>query len=179
MNHTTPHPTILAGTLVLALLATGLIAGFFYAYACSVTLGLGDLDDRGYVAAMQSINATVRNAGFAPSFFGAALLLPLAAGLHRRARSPRALPLALAAVLYVGGGMLLTLAASVPLNDTLADVPLDAGAERLHAARERYEGPWNAWNLVRTACSTAALGCVGWALLRPATRTPGSTPAPT
>ncbi len=62
-------------TLTLAVLTTGLISGFFYAYACSVTLGLALLPDEQYVEAMQAINATVRNGVFAFSFFGAALSL--------------------------------------------------------------------------------------------------------
>ena len=58
-------------SLLLASLATGLIAGFFYAYDCSVMLGLERLDAAGFVRAMQAINATVRNEYFAASFFGA------------------------------------------------------------------------------------------------------------
>jgi hypothetical protein len=57
-------------TLTLATLTTGLISGFFYAYACSVTLGLALLPDGQYVEAMQAINATVRNGLFAFGFFG-------------------------------------------------------------------------------------------------------------
>jgi hypothetical protein len=61
--------------LIAATLTTGLIGGFFYAYACSVSLGLALLSDERYVAAMQAINATVRNGMFAFSFFGAVLSL--------------------------------------------------------------------------------------------------------
>ena len=46
-------------TLILATLTTGLISGFFYAYACSVTLGLALLPDEQYIEAMKAINATV------------------------------------------------------------------------------------------------------------------------
>src|SRR4028118_7780 len=67
-------------TLTLATITTGLIAGFFYAYACSVTLGLALLPDEQYVEAMQAINATVRNGVFAFGFFGAALSLLLGRG---------------------------------------------------------------------------------------------------
>jgi uncharacterized membrane protein len=164
---TPSHDTARSAALLLALVATGLIAGFFYAYTCSVTLGLAEVGDRTYVDTMQSINATVRNALFAPSFFGAALLLALATALHARGGSPRTLPLALATALYVGGGLLLTMAANVPPNDDLARVPLDAAPDALARAREDYEGPWNRWNALRTTFSTAALACVGWALLRP------------
>src|SRR5687768_16718227 len=53
-------------TLALTTLTTGLICGFFYTYACSVTLGLALLPDEQYIEAMQAINATVRN-GCSPS----------------------------------------------------------------------------------------------------------------
>src|ERR671916_2905068 len=65
-----------------ATLTTGLISGFFYAYACSVTLGLALLPDEQYVEAMQAINATVRNGVFAFSFFGAVPTLLLALAVH-------------------------------------------------------------------------------------------------
>src|SRR5918995_7459618 len=94
-------------TLTLALLTTGLISGFFYAYACSVTLGLALLPDEQYIDAMQAINATVRNGVFAFSFFGAVLFLLLALAVHiRLLRSRRFLLLAAADVLYIGGGVI-------------------------------------------------------------------------
>jgi uncharacterized membrane protein len=55
-----------------AMLTTGLKSGFFYAYGCSVTRGLALLPDGRYIAALQTINATVSNGVFAFSFFGAA-----------------------------------------------------------------------------------------------------------
>src|SRR5918998_3991315 len=65
-----------------ATLTTGLISGFFYTYACSVTLGLALLSEEQYIEAMQAINATVRNGVFAFGFFGAALSLLLALAVH-------------------------------------------------------------------------------------------------
>src|ERR687890_710455 len=87
-------------TLTLAVLTTGLISGFFYAYACSVTLGLALLSDEQYIEAMPAINATVRNGVFAFSFFGAVLSLLLAFAIHApRLRLRRFVLVALAAVL--------------------------------------------------------------------------------
>src|ERR671916_64873 len=95
--------------LALAVLTTGLIGGFFYAYACSVTLGLALLPDESYIEAMQAINATVRNGVFAFSFFGAVLFLLLALAVHAlRPRSRRFLFVAAGAVLYIGGGFMVT-----------------------------------------------------------------------
>ncbi len=154
-------------TLTGATLTTGLIAGFFYAYACSVTLGLALLPDEQYVEAMQAINATVRNGVFAFSFFGAVLFLVLALVVHApRLRSRRFLLIALAAVLYIGGGFMVTFFVNVPMNEELALVS-DAAPATLAQVRAEYEGPWNFWNSVRTAFSTLAfLALIGACLSR-------------
>jgi uncharacterized membrane protein len=143
-------------SLVAATLTTGLIAGFFYAYACSVTLGLGLLPNDQYVEAMQAINATVRNGVFAFSFFGAVLFLLLALAVHApRPRSRRFLLIALAAVLYIGGGFMVTFLVNVPMNEELARVrEVDPAA--LSQIRAEYEGPWNFWNGMRTVFSSLA-----------------------
>ncbi len=147
-------------------LATGLMAGFFYAYACSVLVGLAQVDDRTFVATMQSINATVRNAGFAPSFFGA-LLLPAGTALVLARRRSPATRWVVAALLLYAGAFAVTMGLSVPLNDELAAAgDVDAIAD-LGAVRRAYEQPWVSWNLVRTVLTTAALG----ALLRALTLT--------
>lgn len=158
----------LARTLALATatLTTGLISGFFYAYACSVTLGLALLPDDEYIDAMQAINETVRNGVFAFSFFGAVLSLLLALALHStRPRSRRFMLVALAAVLYIGGGFMVTFLVNVPMNEELARVG-EAGAN-LAQVRAGYEGPWNFWNGVRTVFSSLAfLALIGACLSR-------------
>jgi uncharacterized membrane protein len=142
--------------LTLATLTTGLISGFFYAYACSVTLGLALLPDEQYVEAMQAINATVRNGVFAFSFFGAAFSLLLALAVHApRPRSRRFVLIALAALLYVGGGFMLTFLVNVPMNEELAHVG-EVGPAALAQIRAEYEGPWNFYNGVRTVFSSLA-----------------------
>jgi len=154
-------------TLTLATLTTGLIAGFFYAYACSVTLGLALLPDEQYIEAMQAINATVRNGLFAFSFFGAVLSLLLALAVHApRLRSRRFVLIALAAVLYIGGGFMVTFLVNVPMNEELARVG-EATPEALAAVRADYEGLWNFWNGVRTVFSSLAfLALIGACLSR-------------
>src|SRR5688572_33447176 len=114
-GHRVPRPKILGPavrnlTLALATLATGLVAGVFYAYAVSVNLGLAAQPDASYVATMQAINERIENPLFFASFFGAALfpLAALAAHYSRRPRSGRFWLIALACVLYIGGSFLLT-----------------------------------------------------------------------
>ncbi len=154
-------------TLTMATLTTGLIGGFFYAYACSVTLGLGLLPDDQYVEAMQAINATVRNGVFAFSFFGAVLFLLVALAVHAPwPRSRRFLFVAAGAVLYIGGGFMVTFLVNVPMNEELARIG-DASPATLARVRAEYEGPWNFWNGVRTLFSSLAfLALIGACLSR-------------
>jgi uncharacterized membrane protein len=152
---------VVAGQMLgAATVAMGLIAGFFYAYACSVMVGLAQTDDQTFVRAMQWINATVRNAGFAPTFFGALLLSAAAAALHARRPASAVGRWALAAFVLYLVAFGITLGISVPLNEELAA----AGAE-LAAGRERYERPWVTWNLVRTGFATLAFACLARALV--------------
>ncbi len=144
-------------SLGLATLTTGLAAGFFYTYTCSVTLGTARLDDVGYIATMQAINATVRNPLFAVGFFGALVSLAAATVIHLRAGwTPRAALVLLACLAYALGTFALTFAVSVPLNEELARVSLAASPEALAQARQDYEGIWNTWNELRTLFGTAA-----------------------
>ncbi len=143
-------------TLIAATLTTGLISGFFYAYACSVTLGLSLLPDEQYVEAMQAINATVRNGVFAFSFFGAVLSLLVALVVHlTRPRSRHLLLVGLACVLYIGGGFMVTFLVNVPMNEEFARIG-EVTPSALAQIRADYEGPWNFWNWVRIIFSSVA-----------------------
>ncbi len=60
--------TVVNIILLITATLTGLSAGLFYAYACSVNSGLGRLPDREYLAAMQSINREILNPVFFAGF---------------------------------------------------------------------------------------------------------------
>jgi uncharacterized membrane protein len=173
VSHKAPRPKTLGSairalTLAGATLTTGLVAGVFYAYAVSVNLGLAAQQDASYVATMQAINARIENPAFFASFFGAALFLLAAFAAHiPRPRSGRFRLVALACVLYIVGGFLLTAFVNVPMNEELARVAADASAGELAGARAAYEGPWAFWNGVRTVFSSMAfLALIGACLLR-------------
>ncbi|SMF13049.1 Uncharacterized membrane protein [Tistlia consotensis] len=157
---------IAAGAGLLALVLTGAIAGFFYAYSASVLQGLDVSDPRDAIAAMQGINATIRNPGFGISFFGAPLATLIAAGLFLRLRR-RAVALAflIAALLYVTCALLPTLLIHVPMNDALAQVAIPADREQALRVWAGFADPWDSWNLVRTIASLASLLLVGVGLL--------------
>ncbi len=151
--------------LGLATVVTGLMAGFFFAYACSVMVGLARTQDRTFIEAMQWINATVRNAAFGPAFFGALVLTVAAALVTVVRRHPARRWVVAAAVLYAGA-FFVTMAFAVPLNDQLAAAGPAGSLSDPAAVRQAYEGPWVVWNLVRTALNTAALAALVTALLR-------------
>ncbi len=158
MRPATLGSTARALTLALATLTTGLIAGVFYAYAVSVDLGLAQQPDASYVATMNAISERIENPLFFASFLGAVvfLLAALAAHYSRRPRTGRFWLVALACVLYIGGGFLLTMVVNVPMTQELAAVDSNAPARVLAEARAAFEGPWYFWNWVRTVFSTLA-----------------------
>ena len=158
-----PGAVALAGATV----TTGLMAGLFYAYAVSVSLGLAAQPDAAYVATMNEINARIQNPLFFLSFVGAVGFLLAALFLHaRRPRSGRFRLIVPACLLYIGGSFLVTVLVNVPLNDELSRAAADAPAAELSRARAAYEDPWNRWNGVRAACSTLAFVALVGACLR-------------
>jgi uncharacterized membrane protein len=104
---------------LLSLLLAAALFGFFYAWVCSTMWGLDAADPRVAIAAMQALNASVRNAVFAPSFFGTAPVLAVTAlvALGGGARGTAAW-LAVAAAL-VAAAVLLTVSVNVPMNEAL------------------------------------------------------------
>ncbi|WP_231934917.1 hypothetical protein [Micromonospora viridifaciens] len=70
------------GVLAAATLLTGLMAGLFFAYSCSVMPGLNATDDRSFVGTMQWINRRILNGWFLTAFLGSLVLLVAAVALH-------------------------------------------------------------------------------------------------
>lgn len=149
-----------------SLLCVGGIFGFFYAWVCSTMWGLDAGDPKVAIAAMQSMNASVRNPVFFPIFFGTPVVLAVTARVALlENRKDSALLLALAAVTYVLGAFLPTALINVPMNEALAlvEIPLDQdAAQRIW---QDYSGRWQMWNMVRTCFSGLALMLTGLALI--------------
>jgi len=151
---------------ILSLVFAGAMFGFFFAWVCSTMWGLESTDPNVAVAAMQAMNASVRNWVFAPAFFGTPVLLmvtALAAFSLRRRRT--ATCFALAGLLYVLGAMVPTMTANVPLNEApaLVEAPLDPAGAR--EAWRSYSGAWQFWNTVRAVLAGFVLALAGWGLL--------------
>lgn len=157
-----PSPSAL-----LALLFSGAIFGFFYAWVCSTMWGLDAADPRVAIEAMQAMNGSVRNAVFAPAFFGTPFVLAYAAFSARRAqRHGSAKWFGAAAVVYLVGGLLLTMAVSVPMNEELATVVVPPTREAAAVIWDDYSGEWQFWNTARTVFSGISLLLAGVGVAR-------------
>lgn len=139
--------------LLITSLVTGLMAGLFYAYSCSVNIGLGRLDDAGYLKAMQNINRAILNPWFFTSFFGALVLLPVCTYLHYRySISQNNIQILFAAsLIYIVGVFGITILGNVPLNEALDKFNIvSTSIEEIKTQRKKFEAPWNKLNLLRT-----------------------------
>lgn len=151
----------------LSLLATGAIFGFFYAWVCSTMWGLDAADPSVAIAAMQAMNASVRNIVFAPTFFGTPIVLLVTAVLAQQSGGRASARAFFAAALaYFLGGLVLTATINVPMNEVLASVRLPLDSNEAEAVWSAYSGRWQAWNMVRTGASGLALLLTGYGLVR-------------
>jgi len=145
--------------LIITATSTALIAGLFYAYSCSVNIGLGKLSDEGYIAAMQSINREIQNPLFFASFMGTLLLLPVSTWLQYKAGESNTFLFLLAATLiYAIGTFGVTMFGNVPLNGVLDKFNLhSASVEEIVKQRAMFELPWNRLHNIRTIASVVSL----------------------
>lgn len=149
-----------------ALLLNGAIFGFFYAWVCSTMWGLDAAEPSVAIAAMQAMNASVRNATFFPAFFLTPVVLLIAALLARReARRIASRSFGAAAITYLLGGLILTMMVNVPMNEALAQVAIPEDPQAARAIWEAYSAPWQVWNITRTVVSGLALLLTGYGLM--------------
>jgi len=149
--------TVANVVLVAALVASGLIAGLFYAYACSVMPGLARGDDKTLVEAMRGINVAIINPVFMLTFLGAPLLAAVAVFLHLRSS---ALPWIIAGAVFLLALIVITAAFNIPLNNAL-----DSGRGGYAELRAAFEATWVRWNVLRAVVSTAGFACLVAAVL--------------
>lgn len=152
-------------TALSGLLLAGAIFGLFYAWVCSTMWGLDAADPRVAIAAMQAMNASVRNAVFAPAFFGTPFVLLLAGYLAIRFDGRAALLFASAGLVYLSFGAVLTLVVNVPMNETLAQLEVPTSIDEARSVWLAYSTDWQFWNQMRTIASGIALLLCGAGLL--------------
>ncbi|MDS1272459.1 DUF1772 domain-containing protein [Lipingzhangella sp. LS1_29] len=151
-------------TLFVSTVTTGLIAGLFYAYSCSVMIALRRVEDRVFVEVMNRINVAILNVWFVSCFVGGLVATAAVVALQAAGAQRPLLPVVSALVLYIAM-IMITRGRNIPLNNELAATQASDPPAELARARQRFEGPWVRWNLVRTLLSIAAFCCMVGALL--------------
>ena len=151
--------------LLITTVLTALITGLFYAYSCSVVLGLGKLHNAEYLRAMQNINREILNPVFFTSFMGAVILLPASTFVFRGQQTVFTF-LLLASLAYLVGVFGVTVAGNVPMNDRLDAFDISgASAEAVKKMRDGFESRWNFLNNIRTAFSVITIILVACACI--------------
>jgi uncharacterized membrane protein len=149
--------------LAVALLATGLQAGVYYAFGVAVVPGLLRGGPRTHVEAFQNINGAIVRPAFLVTFLGAPLLSAAAALAELAAGRPAGWALA-AAGLNVAG-LAVTATRNIPLNRRLDAAGPPAALPDPAATVTAFAGPWRRWNAARGVASTLSAGCLLLALL--------------
>lgn len=103
-----------------AVMLTGLLCGFFLAYALDVAPALQRLDAASYIQVQQQLNQTISNPGFAVLFFGATLFPFLSAALAAwQSRRRMAMYWLLVALLHFIGVYWVSVVSSIPLHQEM------------------------------------------------------------
>lgn len=142
----------------LSVLFAGAIFGFFYAWICSTMWGLDAIDPRVAITAMNGMNDSVRNATFAPAFFGTPIVLGLTAALAWSGGQARAAVFfGAGAVLYLVGAFALTASVNVPMNRALLEITAPEDIEEARKIWTEYSSRWQVYNTIRTLVSGVVL----------------------
>lgn len=149
-----------------SLILGGAIFGFFYAWICSTMWGLDASDPKIAIAAMQAMNASVRNGVFAPAFFGTAPIMIITGIIAFSCKRKTAAMMFIAAgIIYFIGGNILTFNVNVQMNEALALVTIPEATEEARIVWQDYSPKWQFWNQTRTIASGVSLLLVGLAVM--------------
>lgn len=160
------RPTTYPLALLSLLLASALF-GFFYAWVCSTMWGLDNADPRIAIAAMQAMNASVRNLVFAPVFFGTSLVLLITTlALMITKQRAAAFWFGLAAIFDCFLGVVLTAVIHIPMNEALAQTRIPSDINAARTIWENYSPDWQFWNQTRTFTTGCAVLFTGIGLLK-------------
>jgi uncharacterized membrane protein len=151
--------------LAAAVVAMGLLAGLFYFSAIAVMPALTAADDRTLVDAMQQMIDKIENPAFFLVLLGAPVLAGVALFQARRDGEADAAGWIIAGLALYAAMFIVTIAVHIPLNEELKEAGDPSRIEDLAAVRDDFVTPWVVWDIVRTLATTAAFGCLTWALV--------------
>jgi len=141
--------------LTAAAIASGLVAGIFFAFSTFIMTAFARIPAEQGIAAMNSINVTIVRSPFMLLFVPTAVLcLVIAACAFFYWRGGTSAWMLAGAALYLFASFLSTIVFNVPMNDALAKVSGN-GAEAT-ALWTSYLRDWTWWNHVRTIASLLA-----------------------
>jgi len=143
---------------IATVLLTGLLAGLFYGYACSVNKALGSLPGKEYLSAFKAINQAIQNPVFFLSFMGSIIALIITTVYSYKLHQGAAFYLLLLAlIIYAVGVFGVTVLGNIPLNERLAAFPVTtASDDEIARMRKVFENPWNAYHNVRTLAAVVS-----------------------
>ena len=152
---------------VAAVIGTGTMGGVLFAFSTIAMSGLRAAPEGAGLRVMQAINtAANRSAGLFVALFGtAAACVALTVGSLPDLDGPGSVHLLVGSVLYLVGGLGVTVGFHIPRNEALDRVDPDAPGS--DDAWRAYAGPWTVGNHVRTAACLA--GTLAFALALRAT----------
>jgi len=157
------------GSLLIAVLTVGMMAGVYAAFAVAVMPGLAGAADRTFVEAMQRINVAILNGWFLICFLGglvfSALALALSLGAFPSGAAERsAVPLMVAGLVLYTATLAITFIVNVPLNNALVAAGAPDAIRDIGAVRTAFETRWVVFNVARAVVGTVAFGSLACAL---------------
>lgn len=157
--------TIFQVSLVLSAFLCSLVAGFLFAYAIVVMPGIRNLNDREFIRTFQVTDRIIQDNHpiFMFVWVGSVIAIIVSAFLGMgKLQGADLFLLALAALAYVFGVQLSTIAIHLPLNNKLQALDVDAIKEAdIKVVRNDFESRWHTSNLIRTAVAS----CVSFLLI--------------
>ena len=148
---------IVNGTIFLAALGSGLMAGLFFIFSVCIMTALARLTPASGIAAMQSINVVILNGIFLTVFMGTAVLcLALIAAWFLGWVPSGGLYVLAGSLLYLAGIIGVTMFVNVPMNNALMAFNPDSSEGA--ALWKDYLVNWTMWNHVRTIAGIGSLG---------------------
>lgn len=144
---------VFEGAIVASAVAAGITSGITFAFSNFIMRAFARLSEPEAVRAMQAINETVINPTFMAVFMGTGLVMAAIVGGLFFSTGRLDPWLCVGAAIYLGGVVLVTVFANVPLNDTLAAIPPEGATE---GTWTRYASPWTNWNHIRAVSAALA-----------------------
>lgn len=147
-------------TLILATFFCSLVAGLLFIFAIVIMPGIGTLKNREFLRSFQAIDHVIQDNQplFMLVWAGSVVTLVAATALGiAQLDGMGRLLIIVAAIAYLVGVQLPTIAINVPLNNRVQTLDIDTMDETMQfAERKHFEPRWNRWNAIRTGFASLA-----------------------